>query len=92
MNDKKRERAAKEAADFLHRIADDAERLKIPSQVIMRLFGMFGRQIVDGLVELGKTREDAVTEVATEFMTGLGINTLFKHIKLNEDGKPPTTH
>lgn len=80
-----KEEIAKEAGAFLNAIADDATRRRIPPQVIISLFGLFARQLVDGLIESGKPREEAISEVAGRFMDGLGVATMFKHIHLNDN-------
>jgi hypothetical protein len=81
------ESIAKEAAAFLECVADEIIRRKIPPQAAISLFGVMARQIVDGLIECGKSKEDAISEVAGRFMDGLGVQTIFKRVTL-DDGKP----
>lgn len=83
---------AKNAADFLNHIADEIIKREIPPQVAVTLFGVFGRQIVEAMVEHGRPQEEAISDVAGVFMKGLGVATLIKHVTLNDGGKPPTTH
>lgn len=80
-----KEQAAKEAADFLKILADEAIKREIPPQIVVSLFGLFSRHILDGLMESGKSQADAISEIAGMYMKGLGVKTLFKHVHVPDD-------
>jgi hypothetical protein len=73
------------AQGFMCDIVASGTKHKVPPGVAVTLFGVLSRDIVRLYVEQGKTPEEATEIVATSFMEGLGVYTVFRHVKADKN-------
>lgn len=73
LSDEERAALLKTTEDFMATIGQKAREHKIKPHMLVRMFGLYTRHVVDNLVENGVPREQATMEAFELFAQGLGM-------------------